>query len=77
MRPRCPAPEQPRRLEQGGPRGATSLAFFGGGILYGGELGLGLVLRGGAGPTLLLAGGEVEVGAHDVGDAGRRLAGLA
>jgi hypothetical protein len=58
-----------------GPRGATSLAFSGGGILYGGELGL--VLRDGAGPTLLLAGGEVEVGAHDVGDAGHRLVGIA
>lgn len=64
-------PEQPRGLERGGPGGPASL------VLSGGGLGLALWGRASAGAALLGAGGEVEVGAHDVGCAGSRLVWLA
>lgn len=69
-------PEQPRGLERGGPGGPASLVLPGGRSLCGGGLGL-LVLRGGAGAALPGSGGEAQVGAHDVGGAGRRVVWLA
>lgn len=68
-------PEQPRGLERGGPGGSATLVLPGGGSLCGG--GLGLALRDGAGAALPGSGGEAQVGAHDVGGAGRRVVWLA
>lgn len=69
--PDAQLPEQPRRMHRGGdPRGAASLVFSGGRSLCAAGLGL-LVL--GSGTALLGIGGEVEVGAHDVRDAGCRV----
>lgn len=67
--PDAQLPEQPRMLQRGGPGGAASLVFSGGGSLY--AAGLELVLTGGA--ALLGIGGEVEVGADYVGYAGCRM----
>ena len=58
-------PEQPRRMGRGRPR-LGPISFVGGGIRFL-VVGLGLVL----GSRMALPGtGEVQVGAHDVGDAG-------